>query len=124
MTERWRKPVRIDSIQPSGDVVLIGDRLVQEEEVILADPQDLVRMRQGYVCPNCFEPFETPYPERCVVCGLNVRQAASQFLEQHYQGETFLGPRESYDDEIASMQERSERKKHNKRSSIVLPREL
>lgn len=124
MDERWRRPVRIEAIEPAPEVVLIGDRLVQEEEVILSDPQDFERLRLGYVCPQCFEPFEYAYPESCNVCSYPVRARAHDFLESHFKGETWIGPTESYDDEVAGINERAQKKKEDKARElgIVLPR--
>lgn len=123
-TERWRKPVRIEAIEPAAGVTLLGDRLVQDEEVILSDPEDFERLRLGYVCPQCFEPFENPFPETCNVCSYPVRARAHEFLEQHFLGETWVGPTESYDDEISGIDERAKKKREARAAElgIVLPR--
>ena len=73
MKERWRKGVVIDSCEPTGEVVAIGGRLIAEELVVLKNPADLERIKQGYLCPNCFEPFEIPYPVLCTLCYYPVR---------------------------------------------------
>lgn len=122
MTEHWRKPVRILGIEPSEDVVAIGDQLYQEEEVILQDSADYERMRQGYVCAQCFEPFETPFPPVCGVCGFLVHAEQAQYLGRQFKGKTWVGSRESIDDELSALAEKNDRKAFRPQSSILLPR--
>jgi len=114
MSERWRKPVIIAAIEASGDE--------NDETVVLQDSDDLQRIREGYVCPNCFEPFEVPFPVTCPLCAYPVRAEAATNLERHYKGKVWVGSRISIDDELSELEERDERKNFKPGASIVVPR--
>ena len=117
----------ITGIEPAPEVVAIGDELYQSEEVILEDKRDYDRMRQRYACLQCLVRFDHAKEEGspCDVglpdcCFENYR--VNEWLAANYRGETWVGPRESYDDELSALAEKNDRKKHRPESSIVLPR--
>lgn len=118
--DRWRKPVRVAAIEPSGNRVRIGDREYADYDVT-APAEDIARMRHGYVCPHCMEPFETPFPEACCVCGLAGRDMPEWFAAT-YGGEKWIGPRESLSDELERLKEEDDRKSFRKEAHIWLPR--
>lgn len=122
MTERWRKPVKILELIPNpGETVHIAGRTYAGTEFLLEDEEDFERIKQGYVCMQCMEPHEQPFPERCIVCGFAMRAEQADRLVDSYQGEKRVGARMSLEDELARMAEDNERRKHNPQSSILLP---
>lgn len=121
MTERWRNPVRIEAIEPSPDIVLLGGRLMQEENVTL-HKDSVDQIQAGHMCPNCFDPVETPYPVGpCRVCGLDSAHW-NEYFERQFQGESWLGSRISLDDELEDLADRSKRKVFKPGSQILIPR--
>lgn len=121
MSERWREPLKIATIEhdPSEDVH-IGGRRYMNADVTLADRDQFERLRDGYVCIECHEPHEVPFPVRCTLCGFQMRKEQRARLEQGFKGEKWIGPQESYQDELDALAERSKRTK----SGIYLPRSL
>lgn len=123
MIERWRRPVKIEAIEPDPDnVMTIGDRQYRNYDVTLATHADFDRIRLGYVCVQCFEAHEHPFPVRCSVCGFEMARLQNGRVQQAYKGEKWLGPRESLLDELERMDEDDDRKKHRPGSRILLPR--
>jgi hypothetical protein len=120
VSERWRKPVLLVGIESSLDTMTIGTRVYRDYEYIMKR-EDWDRIREGYVCIQCFEPHETPFPERCPLCGTTAREQRER-IPQEFSGETLdLDPR--YEDEEAQLQEENERLLRQKRDSsqIWLP---
>ena len=65
MSERWRKPAVILDAVISVALVQMPSGEIMHDAKIAVDDETLERMRQGYVCANCLEPFEEPFPEVC-----------------------------------------------------------
>lgn len=121
--ERWRIPLRISAVEPDLlGVMTIAGRRYSNVDVTLEDDDDFDRLCEGYVCAQCFEPQEQAFPKACGVCGFKMRDEQTERLGLAFKGEKWIGPRESNDDELLRMMEENERRKHNKDSSIVLPR--
>lgn len=123
--ERWREPVEIVSIESSTGTVRFGNdsRLQRDYEVIVTEGT-YDRMKAGYMCAQCYEPFEQPFPEQCGVCNFRVRDLQPKQLNDTYLGETWVGSTQTLDDELAELAEKNERAKRAAQvgsSQIVLP---
>lgn len=101
----------------------IGDREYRDYEVILSNREDWERIRAGYVCIQCYEPHETPFPPVCPVCGLTAQDQHDRIPVEHA-GETWLGSHQSLADELEELAEKNDRRKFNRQSSIILPRNV
>ena len=55
-------------------------------------PEEYQQVRQGYRCLHCMEPFETPFPEKCGICGFHVRDQQTFELDRQHQGDLNMGP--------------------------------
>lgn len=109
MAERWRKPVVPLAINDhDSETLLLPDGRQQREAVLTLAEDDKERMRQGYVCMKCLEPFERPWPERCHVCGAPIRTKQAEFFANEFGGETHLGSRLSLADELESLKQGEE----------------
>jgi len=87
LAERWRKPVipiEIDPGHPEG--IWLPDGRVHGAAKFVLDRDDVDRMRAGFVCMKCFEPFERSWPERCYVCGFAVRREQAAYFAREYGG--------------------------------------
>lgn len=112
MTERWRKPLKIAAVEPDPvGTLTIGDRRYQNANVTLADPDDMRRLYQGYVCVQCQEPHEVPFPITCSLCGFPMRAEQARRLGIADKGEKWIGPRTTNDDELAMLEEESARRR-------------
>jgi hypothetical protein len=87
LAERWRRPVipiEIDSGHAEG--IWLPDGRVLGSARLLLDGDDVDRMRAGFVCMKCLEPFERSWPERCHVCGFYVRREQAAHFAREYGG--------------------------------------
>jgi len=120
MSERWRKPAVIfDAVE--GDTVVLmpsGEPMVQAN--VSVDDETIARLKQGYLCMNCLEPQETPFPEACSLCGYTMRANQLRDLGEKPGNldEVWVGSRIKPEDEIARMDEHYE---YEQRTGIVLP---
>ena len=130
MTVRWRRPaVTYDAVEgdtlvqmPSGEVMVNAK--------ITADADTIERLFQGYLCKNCLEPQEVPFPEVCEalklpdgrVVGCYYRMRANQLrdLEMEYGSleEVRIGSRVKMADEVERLKQMND---YEKRTGIVLP---
>lgn len=115
MAERWRKPVvplHIES-HPDQGLVMPDGRTMGDVMIVLSE-EDKERMRLGYVCAKCFEPFERAWPERCPVCGAPIRREQAAFFAQEALAQpVHLGPTTTLADERAGLEERRRKEEEN-----------
>lgn len=108
MSERWRQPVVPLAIEqhPSQVIELPDGRQLGDAMIVLSEA-DKERMRLGYVCAKCFEPFERSWPERCPVCGAPIRrEQAAFFAQEALTRPIHLGPTTTLEEERAGLEER------------------
>jgi hypothetical protein len=115
LLERWRRPVvPLDiSEQPDQGFWLPDGRRLGGATFALK-PEDISRMRAGYVCAKCFEPFERAWPERCNFCGAPVRTEQAAYFAREYGGEERLHQGVDLNEELGTLEERA-RKEEEKR---------
>lgn len=92
-SERWRKKAEILQVEETHQGIWLADGRVQGVPRFVYDEETVERMRLGYMCVNCQEPFEHAWPERCHVCGCAVASKQAEFFAQEYGGEVDLSPK-------------------------------
>lgn len=104
--ERWRRPAEVLAIEEEEQGIWLPDGRVQGAVRLIVSEDTLERMRSGYLCLKCLEPFEHAWPERCHVCGAPVRDKQAEYFAKEFGGEEQLGGT-AYD--IDGIHERAER---------------
>ena len=117
MAERWRKPViPLDIEHHPTQVLFLPDGRQLGDVVLVLSEEDKERIRHGYVCAKCFEPFEHAWPERCPVCGAPIRTKQAEFFAQEVVDKpVHLGPTTTLEEERAGLEER--RRKEEERNA-------
>lgn len=115
MFERWRRPVRVLHHEPSGEAYVTSDGRIVRAENLVVHPDDAERMRLGYVCMKCLEPFPVPWPIRCVACGAPVARDQRAFFEMEFAGKAEMPQPFDWEAEAASLPERAAKEKERKR---------
>jgi hypothetical protein len=105
MLERWRRPLNVLAIEDSDEAHLTPDGRIQRGVKVTYDAESTQRIRLGYACGKCMEPFEVPWPETCHVCGAPVRARQREFFEREFGGIAPIGPRSTLDAERERMRE-------------------
>jgi len=115
VNERWRKPATILASEPdgrgnAGAVIETSDGRRQVDPLLTVDAETSERMRLGYLCANCLEPFERAWPTQCPVCGVYVREFQAAYFAQQFRG---IEIRRTYDHdrELAAIEEQIAREK-------------
>jgi hypothetical protein len=105
MIERWRRPLHVLQVEPSDEAFLTSDGRLQRGVRVTYDRESTERIRLGYACGKCMEPFEIPWPEHCNVCGAPVRERQPEFFAREFAGESHLGSRLSLPEELERLRE-------------------
>jgi len=84
--------------------------------------EDIERIRLGYVCINCWEPHESPFPEACALCGFPMREEQSAAFQEKFKG-VERDPRSVLiERELDALDDRHERRFHTTKAGIVVPK--
>lgn len=121
------RPVIPLDVSYEGDVLIRADGEVREAPELTFRPEDVERMKAGYICARCYEELDAPFPDECPVCEFPMREKQMQFFNERFQGDVWVGPRSSIEDELAAMNEIRERRERVRRAlpakpSIIVPR--
>lgn len=122
MTERWRKPVIPVAVESCATEYSWDGEGYRKNVNWTLTPEDFGRVKAGYVCVNCMEPQETPYPEHCSLCQFPMREKQPRLVAFEYQGEKHIGPSTSLTEEMDRLEDWADRKEHQAGSSIWVPR--
>lgn len=130
MAERWRKEaVTYDAVE--GDTLVAmpsGEWMIQAK--IAVDGETLERLFAGYLCKNCLEPQEVPFPEVCnalrlpngevVGCFYRMRTNQLRDLEMEYGTleEVRIGSQVKLNDEVERLKQMNA---YEQRTGLVLP---
>jgi len=119
VSDRWRTGATVyDAVD--GDTLVqmpSGEWRVQAD--ISVDEETIGRMKAGYLCIQCLEPHEVPFPEVCSLCGYRMRERQLKDLAQTHQlKDVHVGSHVKYGDEIERM---NEIHAYEQRTGIVLP---
>lgn len=107
LVERWRKPIvplAVDQHDVEGIWLPDGRRL--RSPILTLDVDDVDRMRAGFACAKCLEPFERPWPERCHVCGVSVRRDQAAFFAREFDPTPADLTATDWDEELDGLEER------------------
>jgi hypothetical protein len=95
-------PVDVDN--HATRLVWIGGREQPVHDVIATFKQtDIERFRQGFGCLNCWQEFESAFPERCHVCGYEVRRRQTHDFGHAFEGDRWIGSQVNVDEESQIM---------------------
>jgi hypothetical protein len=121
-----RRPVIPLSVEnDEKHVLLMRNGEARAAANITLHPDDVGRMRAGYVCARCYEAQDKAFPKACWVCGFPMADRQAEFIAKAYQGDKHIGPSSSIADELAAMEELEERQKRAQTVSapqIIVPR--
>ena len=112
--------VEIQAVEPRGDVIVYEDGRIREDTPIGVSEETLGRMKAGYICAHCYEDLDTPFPDRCPVCGFEMARKQAEYIANRYIGTTWVGPTTSIEDEKALMMEMRERALRNRNDDILI----
>lgn len=89
--ERWRKPAEVIDIENVHQGIWLPNGRIQGAVQLTLGAETIERLRLGYMCAKCFEPFETAWPENCNVCGAPIRSEQADYFAKEFGGEVEIG---------------------------------
>ena len=109
----WRDGVKLEAlIEDPAEIVQVGGRWMNDVKAALA-PEQVERIRQGYVCIECLEPQETPFPQACSAfwCKYPMREKQTLEFEKRFRGEMRAGASTTLREDFDRLEEESKRRK-------------
>jgi hypothetical protein len=86
---------------------LLPDGRLMPDVVFTVTPEARERIRLGYMCCNCLEPFIDCWPENCGVCGFPVKERQMETIDrQMYDDPSVVAPGIPVDREMEYLQRR------------------
>ena len=121
---RWKEPAVPYAVErTSGLLKEIGGTLRQDFYAVLS-ARDIERLRQGYLCLNCLEPQERPFPDRCPLlgCGYEMKRYQSvDFSKEFDPSGRHIGPSTTMEEELDRLDDAHERRIHLPGGQILVP---
>lgn len=121
---RWRKPVTALAVDDT--VEWATDRLGRATLDYRARfaPEQIERFRLGYACIECWEPHEAPFPERCSLCGYEMRSRQGEDFANKFRGVERDPRAKLIQSELDALDDKHERRFYETNSGIVVPKGL
>lgn len=116
-------PVEVD--EDTENVLVRADGEVRRHVLLVFEEEDVERIRTGYCCLRCGESqvdFICPFPERCWLCGYEMKNKQLRDFAREFEGNVKVGPSTSIEDELAIATDHVEREDWLKDPNNVLKR--
>ena len=118
-------PVKILAVEDDTDhVILRSDGQVRRAVHLHMDEESVGRMGAGYVCIHCYEPQHEAFPEKCHVCGYQMRERQAERFALEFKGNIRIGPSTSLEDEMLIAEEIVRREEQAKLDPILRPSQV
>lgn len=119
--QRWRKPVTALAVDDTFEWATSDlGRATLDYKARFA-PEQIERFRLGYVCLECWEPHESPFPEKCSLCGYGMRAWQNEDFARKFQGVERDPRAKLIERELDALDDKHERNYHTTNSGIVVP---
>lgn len=119
-----KAPVKALAVEEMDAVIIKENGEVHQALEWTFSPEDVGRIRAGYVCVQCFEPHEEAYPVRCSVCKFPMKERQAEVFAAYFVGNKRLGPEVSDEDLLEELAEWGQREDMKKRDEILRPSQI
>jgi len=124
IVQRWRRPVTSLSVDDTFEWATADlGRPTLDYKARFA-PDQIDRFRLGYCCLECWEPHESPFPERCSLCGYEMRDRQAADFARKFKGVERDPRSKLIQRELDALDDKHERNFHQTKSGVVIPRSL
>jgi len=122
--ERWREPVIPLAVRDDYDNVTIETGRPTLDVQMRFKAKDIERMRLGYVCLDCLEPHEHPFPENCGLCGYPMREFQQLDFTRKFKGVERDPRAVSIEAGLERVDDNHERNFYESTHGILVPRSM
>ena len=115
----WRDGVKLEAVfEDPAEIVHVGGRWMNDVKVAVA-PEQVERIRQGYVCIRCLEPQETPMPKECSAfwCRFPMRDEQLREYKERFQGDIQAGGSTTLREDFDRLEDESKRRKFERQKA-------
>lgn len=93
--------------------------------------EQVERIRLGYICLQCLEVHDAPFPDECAVCHFPMREKQAQQFAEDFRGAIRFGPQTTDEEEYAIAEEMIQKDAYDRatklglifpKPSIIVPR--
>lgn len=123
ITQRWRKPPTVMAVDDDLSRVDYVTGRPTSSIKMRYHPDDVERLKLGYLC-FCGEPQETPFPEKCGLCGYPMRERQRADFQEAFKGEERDPRAVRIEEGLDRVDDTHERRFHVTKSGIVIPRSI
>ena len=121
VVQRWRKPPTVMAVADDMSRVDYVTGRPTASIRMRYHPDDVERLKLGYLC-FCGEPQETPFPDKCGVCGYPMRERQREDFEHAYGGVERDKRAVNIEQGLDRVDDTHERRFHQTKSGIIVPR--
>lgn len=118
MSKDPRRPALPVEMEDDTEYVRVTkDGEIRRHVNLIFDEEDVERIRTGYCCLVCGESqvdHGAPFPEKCWLCGFEMKAKQLERFAQEFVGNIRVGPSTSLEDELAIAEEMVERQEYAK----------
>lgn len=119
---RWMAPLNAVDVEDHPErLVVMADGEVRRDVNIVFEEDTFRRLKMGYLCAECYEPHDSPFPERCKLCGFPMRREQPAKVDSEFEGYTWIGPSRATIEGLDNATDETV-EKMARRSGIFLPK--
>lgn len=121
---RWRKPVKVLAVEDTTEWATADLGRPTLDYRMRVDQESTERFRLGYVCLNCMEPHESPFPDKCSLCGYEMKTRQPEDFSKRFRG-TERDPRAALiERELDRVDDVHERRFYKTKGGVVVPKSV
>lgn len=118
---RWRKPATVMAVSTDVNRTSSDAGRPQLGVSIRLHPDDVERVRQGYLCLKCLEPSQERFPEKCKVCGYAMKLYQAEDFAKTYGGVERNPRAVLIESELEKLDDKHERNFWAPKPTIIVP---
>jgi hypothetical protein len=122
IVQRWKKPVTALAVDDTFEWATSDLGRATLDYKARFSPEQIERFRLGYICLECWEPHESPFPEKCILCGYEMRARQNEDFARKFQGVERDPRAKLIETELDALDDKHERNYYETNSGIVIPK--
>jgi len=122
LNARWRKPVKPMAVADEPGWASAETGRATQDYKVRFHPDDVERIRLGYVCIRCWEPHEKPFPDTCGLCGFPMKLDQPKEFENKFKGEERNPRAVLIEKELDALDDKADREFYVVKNGIIVPR--
>jgi len=104
--------------------MVMPDGRKMERPLFALTEEQVERIRLGYICLQCLEAHDSPFPDQCAVCGFPMREHQTTQFAADMRGKIRFGQQTTDEEEYQMAEEQIQREAYDRAVSLglILPK--